>query len=89
MRRDGVIAVYIMANRRNGTIYTGATSDLSRRAYEHREGALEGFTKKYSCTRLVWFEPYELIARASDQELASALEDRSDRGIEPDLARSV
>jgi len=49
-------AVYIMANHRNGTIYVGVTSDLVQRAWQHREGAIDGFTKKYGCKRLVWFE---------------------------------
>jgi predicted GIY-YIG superfamily endonuclease len=48
--------VYIMANRRNGTLYCGVTSDLARRAYQHRTGAGEGFTKRYGCTRLVWYD---------------------------------
>ena len=48
--------VYIMANRKNGTIYTGVTSDLAKRVYEHREGLVPGFTKRYGCKRLVWFE---------------------------------
>ena len=46
--------VYIMANRRNGTIYLGSTDALARRAWQHREGAIEGFTKRYGCTLLVW-----------------------------------
>ena len=46
-------AVYIMANKPNGTIYTGVTADLSRRAYEHREGLTKGFTKRYGLKLLV------------------------------------
>jgi putative endonuclease len=49
-------AVYIMANKRNGTIYTGVTSNLSRRAWEHREALVSGFTARYGCKLLVWFE---------------------------------
>ena len=49
-------AVYIMASRRNGTIYTGVTANLARRAFEHREGISAGFTRRYSCTLLVWYE---------------------------------
>ena len=64
MTRDGIIAVYIMASGRNGTLYTGVTSDLGRRAYEHREGALPGFTRRYGCKRLVWYEGFELITEA-------------------------
>ncbi len=51
-------AVYLMANRRNGTIYVGVTSNIVRRAYEHREGSIEGFTKKYGCNQLVYFEQH-------------------------------
>ena len=48
--------VYIMASKRNGTIYVGSTSNLVRRAYEHRQGLVEGFTKKHGVNRLVHFE---------------------------------
>ncbi len=68
MQRDGIIAVYIMASHRNGTLYTGMTSDLSRRAFEHREGALKGFTTRYGVTRLVWYETFELITAAMQRE---------------------
>ena len=44
--------VYIMASRRNGTIYIGVTSDLAKRAYAHRNGLVEGFTRKYGCKLL-------------------------------------
>ena len=49
-------AVYIMASRRNGTLYPGVTSNLSRRAYDHREGLIKGFTTQYGCKLLVWYE---------------------------------
>ncbi|MBO9576149.1 MAG: GIY-YIG nuclease family protein [Sphingobium sp.] len=49
-------AVYIMANRRNGTLYTGVTSDLPQRVWQHREGVAEGFTQRYGCKALVWYE---------------------------------
>jgi putative endonuclease len=49
-------AVYIMASGRDGTLYVGVTSDLVQRVYQHREGVTGGFTAKYSCTRLVYFE---------------------------------
>ncbi len=59
--------VYIVANRRNGTIYTGVTSDLPRRAFEHREGLVKGFSAKYGCKILVWYEfhptMYDAITR--------------------------
>lgn len=47
---------YIMTNAPYGTIYIGHTDDLVRRAYEHREHVVEGFTKKYELDRLVWYE---------------------------------
>ncbi len=53
-----------MANKKDGTLYTGVTSDLIRRVYEHREGTLPAFTAKYECKRLVWFERYEDMANA-------------------------
>jgi len=52
-------AVYILASRRNGTLYIGVTSDLPKRAWEHREGVVEGFTKEYGVKTLVWFEMHE------------------------------
>ena len=57
-----------MANRRNGTLYVGVTSDLSRRAYEHREGLNPGFTKTYALKRLVWYEPQESMIFAIHRE---------------------
>ena len=56
--------VYIMASRKHGTLYTGVTSDLLRRAHEHREGLLPGFTKDHRCTQLVWFITHDDIAQA-------------------------
>ena len=52
-------AIYIVANRRNGALYTGVTSDLARRILQHKQGETEGFTKKYGCTLLVYYEFYE------------------------------
>jgi putative endonuclease len=60
--------VYIVANRRNGTIYTGVTSNLPRRAYEHREGLISGFSKKYSCKLLVWYEAHDNMTAAIERE---------------------
>ncbi|SDO13857.1 Predicted endonuclease, GIY-YIG superfamily [Methylobacterium phyllostachyos] len=61
-------AVYIMASRRNGTLYTGVTSNLPRRVYEHREVLLVGFTSRYACKLLVWYEPYPTMAEAITRE---------------------
>jgi putative endonuclease len=61
--------VYIMASGRNGTIYTGVTSDLPSRAYQHRNGLVEGFTRKYGCKLLVWYEAHDDIQDARLREL--------------------
>jgi putative endonuclease len=45
-----------MTNKRNGTLYTGVTSDLVKRVWQHRSGVAEGFTKRYGCKMLVWYE---------------------------------
>ena len=50
---------YILASRRNGTLYTGSTDDLGRRVWEHREKAIPGFTAKYGVNTLVWYETHE------------------------------
>lgn len=57
-------AVYIMANSRNGTLYTGVTSDLPQRAWQHREGVTDGFTKRYGCKMLVWLEMADTMEAA-------------------------
>ena len=54
--RDHIYWVYILASRRNGTLYTGVTSDLTRRVQEHREGLISGFIRKYGVKLLVYFE---------------------------------
>lgn len=61
--------VYIMANRRNGTIYTGVTSQLVQRVWQHREGVMEGFAKTHGCTRLVWFEGHDDLQAARRREV--------------------
>jgi putative endonuclease len=57
-----------MTNRANGTLYTGVTSNISRRAWEHREGLVEGFTRRYGLKRLVYLERYERITDAIQRE---------------------
>ncbi len=49
-------AIYIMANKRNGTLYVGVTSNLVQRVYQHRESLLKGFTQKHGCKMLVYYE---------------------------------
>ena len=61
-------AVYIVASGRNGTLYTGVTSDLPKRAYEHREGVAPGFTSRYGCKLLVWYEIYDSMNDAITRE---------------------
>ena len=61
-------AVYIMASRRNGTLYTGLTSSLSRRVFAHREGLMAGFTKKYGIRTLVWYEMHDDKQAAYERE---------------------
>jgi len=61
--------VYIMASKRNGTLYLGVTSDLVRRCHQHREGLIEGFSRKYSCRSLVWFEVHDDLQEARQREL--------------------
>ncbi len=58
-----------MANKRNGTTYTGVTSDLPGRVYLHRNGLVEGFTKQHGCKLLVWYEAYEDLDAARLREL--------------------
>jgi putative endonuclease len=59
----------IMTNRANGTLYVGTTVNLPRRIWEHREGAVEGFTKKYGLKRLVCFEEHPTLLGARQREL--------------------
>jgi putative endonuclease len=61
-------AVYIMANRRNGTLYVGVTSNLPQRAWLHRTGAVAGFTKRYRCKMLVWYEVLATMPSAIARE---------------------
>ncbi len=64
----GPFYVYILANRKNGTIYIGVTNDLRRRTFEHRERVGATFTKKYDVTKLVYFEVFDRIIDAIDRE---------------------
>jgi putative endonuclease len=61
-------AVYILASRRNGTLYVGVTSDLVKRTYEHKQDLVEGFTKQYGVHRLVYFEMHEDMIAAITRE---------------------
>jgi putative endonuclease len=57
-----------MANRRNGAVYTGVTSDLPQRVWQHRESLIEGFTKRYGCKLLVWYELHSTMEHAIERE---------------------
>ena len=62
--------VYIMASGRNGTLYTGVTSDLIKRVWQHKNSVTEGFTSKYKVHLLVWYEFHENIESAISREKA-------------------
>jgi len=81
--------VYILTNRPDGILYTGVTSDIVRRSYEHRIGTMDGFTKRYHLDRLVYFERHEDIVRAIRRETnikgwPRAWKIRLIRGVNPD-----
>jgi len=63
-------AIYIMASGRNGTLYVGVTSNLSQRVFQHREGLTPGFTTRYGCKTLVYYELYEDMDAAIAREKA-------------------
>ena len=67
-RMDRRYCTYIMASKRNGTLYIGVTNDIVRRTWEHREGLIPGFTKKYGVKTLVYFEQFEDIRAAINRE---------------------
>ncbi len=61
-------AVYILANKPNGTLYTGVTSDLRKRAWEHKNGQVSGFTKRYGIRALVYYELHKNMMSAIQRE---------------------
>lgn len=60
--------VYILASKRNGTLYTGVTADLIKRVYEHKNNLIDGFTKKYDVHKLMWYEIHESTESAFNRE---------------------
>ena len=68
MRRQP--AVYILASKRNGTLYIGVTSDLAKRIWQHKNDVVDGFTKRYSVHQLVWYELHETMESAIEREKA-------------------
>jgi putative endonuclease len=63
-----VFYVYLLASRPQGTLYVGSTSNLQRRVWEHKQGAIPGFTAKYEVDMLVWFEIYDSLESARTRE---------------------
>jgi putative endonuclease len=61
-------AVYIMTNGHNGTLYTGVTSNLPQRVWQHREGLTAGFTTRYNCKTLVYYEWHDTMPQAIARE---------------------
>ena len=61
-------AVYIVSNRKNGALYVGVTSDLVRRIYEHKNHLIDGFTKKYNCINLMYYEIHDNMESAITRE---------------------
>jgi putative endonuclease len=68
MREEKVPAVYLLASKRHGTLYCGVTSDLCSRVVQHKDGAIQGFTKKYGIKSLVWFEYHPAMEAAISRE---------------------
>ena len=60
--------VYIMTNKSNKVLYTGVTNNLKKRSYEHKEKIIQGFTKKYNISKLVYYEVFESIETAISRE---------------------
>lgn len=56
--------VYILASKQNGTLYTGVTSNLAKRVWQHKQGQVEGFSKKYGVKLLVWYEVHQSMEQA-------------------------
>jgi len=59
---------YILASKKNGTLYIGVTNDIVRRVWEHKQKVVEGFTRRYSVNKLVYYECYDTIAEAMQGE---------------------
>jgi putative endonuclease len=67
-REERVYAVYILASKRNGTLYVGVTNDLISRTLQHRSGTVRGFTQKYGVKTLVWYEWFGDVTAAIQRE---------------------
>jgi len=65
---EKLFAVYILASKRNGTLYVGVTSNLPKRVWEHKEGVVDGFSKEYGVKSLVWYEVHDNAESAITRE---------------------
>ena len=79
MTHERQSAIYIVTNKRNGTLYTGVTSNLPRRIWEHRNKSFKGFTYKYDCKHLVYYEIFENISNAIFREKRIKAESRKNK----------
>jgi len=91
---EKVYYVYLLASERNGRLYVGVTNDLVRRIYEHKSGAIDGFSKQYGVKKLVWFEQtinvHAAIAREKRiKKISARIEDQPDRRKQSRLARPL
>ena len=68
MKEEKYYYVYILASKRNGTLYIGVTSNLADRVYKHKQGIYDGFTKKYKVNKLVYYEVYNDVRDAINRE---------------------
>ena len=68
MRESFSPTAYLLASRRNGTLYTGVTSNLMARVHQHRQGFVRGFTRRYGIKLLVWFEQHATMESAITRE---------------------
>lgn len=66
--QEPFIAVYILASGQNGTLYVGVTSELPKRVSQHKLGVFEGFSKRYGCKTVVWYERHPTIVEAIARE---------------------
>jgi putative endonuclease len=86
--------VYMMSNRRNGILYIGVTTNLPKRSFQHREGVIEGFTRRYGLKMLVYYEPFDDVRDAIQREKTMkhwprALESPTDPRTESGMERFV
>ena len=72
-------AIYIVTNRKNGTLYTGVTSGLIKRIHQHKSGEIKGFTQRYGCKWLVYYELFETMENAILREKQIKGGSRSDK----------